>query len=114
MNLDLDVILDAAKPWDFTVTAGGRHYTTRRPTVGDLAAFSAVREQPGRMAPLVAALFTGEPPDVAAWTTDRLLAFTTGYLAYFEATNEAGKTSAAAVTAATAAVAAAMRPGAGT
>ena len=113
MNLDIDAILSAAKPWDFTVTVDGETYATRRPAVAELAALSAAAADPGRLPAVVAGLFEeGGAPAVDRWSLGQLLAFVGGYTEYFAAVNDQGKVTAAVVAEARAAVAAGLASGA--
>ncbi len=108
MQFDLDKVLEAANPWDFTVVVGGTPHPTRRATVGELAVFQAAGEHPERLAGMIGCLFEGVPPGVGDWSLDQVLAFSGGYLAYFNRVAALGKDPAGIVTAAEAAVAAAM------
>jgi hypothetical protein len=92
MNLDIDGLIQATNPWEFIVTVGGKDYPTRRPSVGELGAFSTLSTMsPDVMAATIGNLFADPKPDTSAWSAHQLTAFLAGYLAYFNTRIESEK-----------------------
>jgi hypothetical protein len=82
VNLDIDQIVQHLLPWEFTVTAGGKTWATRRPSIGELGAMQNISGKKIADLELLLDSFFVEPPGIR-WDLEKVKAFFEGYLTYF-------------------------------
>lgn len=103
MDLNLDQYVQRLFPWEFTVTLGGRTYTTRPLTIGDLLEVESIQTEAAqapsankgksdaglriirRMRDLIGSWFDASAkPDLETLMPDAMLAILRGAIAYWQ------------------------------